>query len=104
MRLQGISALVVVLFASTALAQAPVAPQPPVAEKIHTEKPINGAVQVDDYAWLRDKTSPKVRAYLEGENAYAEQFTVDEKPFAEKLYKETLRSEERRVGKEWFDR
>ena len=90
MRLQGISALVVVLFASTALAQAPVAPQPPVAEKIHTEKPINGAVLVDDYAWLRDKTSPKVRAYLEGENAYAEQFTVDEKPFAEKLYKETL--------------
>ena len=90
MRLQGISALVVVLFASTALAQAPVAPQPPVAEKIHTEKPINGAVLVDDYAWLRDKTSPKVRAYLEGENAYAEQFTVDERPFAEKLYKETL--------------
>src|SRR5258708_5872198 len=65
-------------------------PKPPVAEKIHTEKPINGAVLVDDYAWLRERASPKVHAYLESENAYAEQVTADEKPFAEALYKETL--------------
>jgi oligopeptidase B len=31
-----------------------------------------------------------VRDYLEAENAYAEQVTADEKPFAEKLYSETL--------------
>jgi oligopeptidase B len=35
-------------------------------------------------------SSPKVRAYLEAENAYAEQFTAAEKPFAETLDNETL--------------
>lgn len=45
---------------------------------------------VDDYAWLRQRTNPKVRAYLEAENAYAEQFTAGEKPFAEALYREAL--------------
>jgi oligopeptidase B len=76
-------------FAQTASQTAP-APKPPVADKIHTEKPINGAVLVDDYAWLRERTNPKVHEYLEAENAYAEQFTAGEKPFAEKLYNETL--------------
>ncbi len=64
--------------------------QPPIAEKIHIERPINGAILVDDYAWLRQRTDPKVRAYLEAENAYAEQVTAGEKPFAEALYNETL--------------
>ncbi len=71
----------------TAAAQAP---QPPVAKKVHTEKAINGSVLVDDYAWLREKDSPEVHSYLEAENAYAEKVTADEKPFAEKLYAETL--------------
>jgi oligopeptidase B len=65
-------------------------PQPPVAQKIHTEHPINGSVLVDDYAWLRQKQNPVVLHYLEAENAYAEAMTADEKPLAEKLYKETL--------------
>jgi oligopeptidase B len=64
--------------------------QPPIAERIHTERSINGAVLIDDYAWLRQRTDPKVRAYLEVENSYAEQVTAGEKPFAEELYKETL--------------
>jgi oligopeptidase B len=64
--------------------------QPPVAEKVHTEKAINGAVLVDDYAWLRQRSDAKVREYLEAENAYAEAMTADEKPLAEKLYSETL--------------
>ena len=65
-------------------------PPAPVAQKIHIEKPINGAVLVDDYGWLRERTNPRVREYLEAENAYAEQMTAGEKPFAEKLYNETL--------------
>lgn len=65
-------------------------PQPPVAQKIHTEHPINGSVLVDDYAWLRQKQNPVVLHYLEAENAYAKAMTADEKPLAEKLYKETL--------------
>ena len=71
-------------------AQVSPAPTPPIAEKTHTEKPINGAVLVDDYAWLRNRADPHVRAYLEAENAYAEQFTAGEKPFADALYNETL--------------
>jgi oligopeptidase B len=64
--------------------------KPPIAEKIHTEKQINGAVLTDDYAWLRDRASQKVHAYLEAENAYAEASTASQKPLAEKLYNETL--------------
>jgi oligopeptidase B len=90
MRFARLSAAALVLAPVFTLAQVASEPKPPVAEKIHTEKPINGAVLVDDYAWLRDRTSPKVRAYLEAENAYAEQFTAAEKPFAETLYNETL--------------
>jgi oligopeptidase B len=71
-------------------AQVSPAPAPPVANKVHTEKPINGGVLVDDYAWLRNRTDPHVHAYLEAENAYAEQFTAGQKPFAEALYNETL--------------
>ena len=81
---------VVVLAPAITFAQASSEPKPPVADKVHTEKPINGSVLVDDYAWLRERTSPKVKAYLEAENAYAEQLTASEKPFAEALYKETL--------------
>jgi oligopeptidase B len=72
------------------LSQTPADLKAPVAEKIHTEKVINGAVLADDYAWLRERNSLKVHDYLEAENAYAEQFTASEKPFAETLYKETL--------------
>jgi oligopeptidase B len=90
MRFRLISSVVLMLASATALAQNASTPKPPVADKIHTEKPINGAVLVDDYAWLRERTNPRVREYLEAENAYAEQFTADEKPFAEKLYNETL--------------
>jgi oligopeptidase B len=90
MRFRLISSVVLMLASATAFAQSASTPKPPVADKIHTEKPINGAVLVDDYAWLRERTNPRVREYLEAENAYAEQFTEDEKPFAEKLYNETL--------------
>ena len=89
MRVRWLAAAVSV-FTLAASAQTDSTPKPPVAEKVHTERPINGAVLVDDYAWLRERTNPKVRAYLEAENAYAEQATAAEKPFADKLYNETL--------------
>ncbi len=90
MRFPVLPAVAVFLLTATAFGQNASTPTPPVAEKIHKERPINGAVLVDDYGWLRERTNPKVRAYLEAENAYAEQVTAEEKPFAEKLYNETL--------------
>jgi oligopeptidase B len=79
-----------ILASAAVFAQTAPAPTPPVAEKIHTERPINGAVLVDDYAWLRQRNDPKVHQYLEAENAYAEVMTADEKGLADKLYNETL--------------
>ena len=94
MRSLALPAASLLLAAASVAAQtapAPAAPlTPPVADKIHTEHPINGAVLIDDYAWLRQRSDPKVHAYLESENAHAEAFTAAEKPFAEKLYNETL--------------
>jgi oligopeptidase B len=72
-------------------AQTVTAPPPPIARKIHTGRPMNGAVLVDDYGWLRNKSSPEVHQYLEAENAYAEKVTANEKLLAKKLYQETLR-------------
>jgi oligopeptidase B len=85
--------LVSLLFLSAAVAasaQSTPTPAPPIAKKIHVEKPLNGSVLVDDYGWLRERDSPEVHQYLEAENAYAEGSTADEKPFADKLYQETL--------------
>ena len=51
---------------------------------------MHGAVLVDDYAWLREKESPEVTAYLEGENAYAEAVMAPLAGLREELYHEML--------------
>lgn len=78
------------LSAAFAVAQQSATATPPIAKKVHVEKPINGAALVDDYGWLRDRQSAEVHQYLEAENAYAEATTAAQKPFAEALYNETL--------------
>ncbi len=90
MRFTRVLLAVLLLASAGAFAQGTSAPTAPVAEKKHTERQINGGVLVDDYGWLRERTNPHVREYLEAENAYAEAVTADEKPFAEALYRETL--------------
>jgi oligopeptidase B len=90
MRISGSPIVVLMLATAASLAQTASAPKPPIAEKIHTERAINGAMLQDDYGWLRERNNPRVREYLEAENSYAEQVIADEKPFAEKLYNETL--------------
>src|ERR1700756_2163435 len=64
---------------------------PPIARKNHTETRLHGRVLADDYAWLREKENPEVKAYLEAENAYAEADTADLAPLRDELYKEMLR-------------
>jgi oligopeptidase B len=90
MRYSALSTVTLLFGALATSAQTAPAPAPPIADKVHVEKPINGSVLVDDYGWLRQRNDPKVHQYLEAENAWAEQFTADEKPLAEKLYNETL--------------
>ncbi|MFZ0706938.1 MAG: oligopeptidase B, partial [Candidatus Korobacteraceae bacterium] len=64
--------------------------QPPVAKQVHTERTLNGVTLTDDYAWLRERDNPDVKAYLEAENAYAEQMTASLAPVRQKLYDEIV--------------
>ena len=65
-------------------------PAPPVARKEPKQTAIHGTVLVDDYAWLRDKESPEVTAYLEAENQYAEAVMAPLADLREQLYLEML--------------
>ena len=63
-------------------------PTPPVAKKIPHVTEVNGHQMVDNYFWLREKTNPEVRAYLEGENTYADAVMKPTEAFQKKLYDE----------------
>ena len=65
-------------------------PSPPVAKKIPHVTEINGHKMVDNYFWMREKTNPEVRAYLEAENAYTDAVMKPTEPFQKKLYDEML--------------
>ena len=49
---------------------------------------MHGDRRVDDYGWLREKTSPDVISYLEAENAYADAFMKPTEELQKKLYDE----------------
>jgi oligopeptidase B len=63
---------------------------PPLARKERKQTALHGVVLEDDYAWLRQKESPEVIAYLEAENAYAEAETAALEGLREQLYREML--------------
>src|SRR5262245_18197547 len=63
---------------------------PPVAKKVPVRSELHGHVRVDDYAWLRKKSSPEVQAYLRAENAYTAQVMKPLQPLADKLYGEMV--------------
>ena len=65
-------------------------PTPPVAKKIPKITEIHGVRLVDSYFWLRDKSNPEVREYLEAENAYTDAVMKQTEPFQKKLYDEML--------------
>ena len=66
------------------------ATQPPMAEKKTKTTNIHGETLVDDYFWLREKTSPSVQSYLQAEDAFAESAMKHTKGLQEKLYNEML--------------
>jgi oligopeptidase B len=63
---------------------------PPIARKQHKEIQLHGHTLIDDYAWLRDKESPEVTAYLEAENKYADAVTAPLAVLRDQLYNEML--------------
>jgi oligopeptidase B len=65
-------------------------PKPPVARKAAHTTSLHGDTLRDDYFWMREKTNPEVRAYLEAENAYTTAVMKATEPLQEQLYKEML--------------
>lgn len=62
----------------------------PIAERrVHVDT-LHGDVRRDEYFWLRVKTDPAVRTYLEAENRYADAVLAPLAPLREQLYKEML--------------
>ena len=66
------------------------ASKPPVAKKAPKTTTIHGDTLVDNYFWLREKTSKEVIAHLEAENTYTAAIMKPTEGFQEKLYQEML--------------
>ncbi|MFT4248739.1 MAG: S9 family peptidase [Pseudomonas sp.] len=83
-------ACLMTLPASSAIA-ATLAP-PDADRRAHVVKAPFGATREDDYYWLRDdhRKDKAVLAYLEAENAYADQLMAPLKPLEDKLYSEIV--------------
>ena len=65
-------------------------PSPPVAPRRAKVDTLHGDVRRDDWFWLRNKSDPAVRTYLEAENAYAEQVLAPLTALRDQLYQEML--------------
>jgi oligopeptidase B len=64
--------------------------QPPFARKEPTVNSLHGHELKDDYAWLRDKESPEVIAFLEQENAYTHAVMKPTEALQARLYAEMV--------------
>jgi len=80
--------LVLSLFVAVALFAD--SPKPPVAKTVPKSVTMFGDTRVDDYGWIRDKSSPEAIAYLESENAYTEEVMKPTADLQKKLYDEML--------------
>ena len=65
-------------------------PPVPIAERRPHVETLHGETRSDDYFWLRVKTDPAVRAYLEAENRYADAVLAPLNALRAQLYKEML--------------
>ncbi|HVX88318.1 MAG TPA: S9 family peptidase [Gemmatimonadales bacterium] len=65
-------------------------PTPPLAPTRPHVHDLHGEQRDDPYFWLREKDDPAVRAYLEAENAYADEVLAPIAGFREALYQEML--------------
>ena len=63
-------------------------PTPPVAERRPHELTAFGHTRSDDYYWMRDREDNNVIAYLEAENAYADQVMQHLQPLRQTLFDE----------------
>ena len=78
------------VIAAAALGALAEAPAPPVAKKVPKTIAIHGDERVDEYGWLRDKSSAETIAYLDAENAYADALMKPTEKLQTELYDEML--------------
>jgi oligopeptidase B len=83
-------ALSLLLVPFVVLAGEPPAVKPPAAKKVPKVTEIHGEKLVDDWAWLREKQDPEVKAYLDAENAYTEAMTASTEGLRQRLYDEAV--------------
>lgn len=62
----------------------------PIAQVRPHEMTLHGHTRVDPYYWLRERESPEVIAYLEAENAYAQEQMASTEALQEALYEEIV--------------
>ena len=63
---------------------------PPAARTEPTVTILHGVTLTDNYAWLRDKSSPETLAYLNAENAYTDSVMAPTAALQKQLYDEML--------------
>jgi oligopeptidase B len=68
----------------------PTAVRPPTARRQETSRTLHGRELTDEYAWLREKESPDVIAFLEQENAYTHAVMKPTEELQMKLYAEMV--------------
>jgi oligopeptidase B len=61
---------------------------PPTAARFPKVLEMHGETRVDDYFWMNDRNDPRVMAYLDAENAYADAVMKPTLKLQEKLYRE----------------
>jgi oligopeptidase B len=83
--------------------------QPPIAQRVPSERVQHGDTVVDQYAWLQNKDDPATIAYLEAENAYTAAATEHLAGLRDQLFneiksrtKETDLSVPSRKGGYWY--
>ena len=99
----------VILMISEAISQNNVSPKPPVAKKVPKTDVLHGETRTDDYFWLREKSHPDVRSYLEAENAYTDTVMRPAMDLQETIYQEILKRTKQtdlsvpyRIGSHWY--
>lgn len=84
------SAWCVALILAWSVLAAPLSLTPPRARTVATVSTIHGEERVDAYAWLRQRSDPEVKAYLEAENLYATAMLRHTEDLQKRLYEEML--------------
>lgn len=83
--------IILFLFANSYSQLDPKVANPPIANKIVKVDSVFGDVRVDNYYWLREKSSPEVISYLDSENKYTEEVTKPAAALQDTIYNEILR-------------